>query len=61
MNIMAKRKKTELASKKMIDITKAIGMPMESKSPYVITKSGVVNHKGYHPKDQVSGTRNIWK
>ena len=37
MNIMAKRKKTELASKKMIDITKAIGIPMESKLPYDIT------------------------
>ena len=29
MNILAKRKKTELASKRMIDITTAIGIPME--------------------------------
>ena len=43
MKIMAKRKKTELASKRMIDITTAIGIPMESILPYDITQENYLS------------------
>ena len=45
MNIIAKRKKNELASKRMIDITTAIGIPMESILPYDITQESYLFHQ----------------